>query len=265
MKKILALLNSISVLFVIGINYVSQAMRFNNTTVGELSNKYDNLFTPASYAFAIWILIFSGLIAYSIYQIRNAFFKPEKADHILQTGYWFLIANVLTGCWVLVFTYEYFGISVLIMLGIVFSLSRIVIKTKMERWDASLGIIVFVWWPICLFIGWISVATIANLAIYLTKINWSGFGLNDITWTIIMVIVAVLLNLFMVVKRNMREFALVGAWALIAIYVRHNGDYNSIAYTALIGAIILVLSAGVHGFLNRTTNPGKKLMERFRS
>ena len=85
MKKILALLNSISVLFVIGINYVSQVMRFNNTTVGELSNKYDNLFTPASYAFAIWILIFSGLIAYSIYQIRNAFFKPEKADHILQT------------------------------------------------------------------------------------------------------------------------------------------------------------------------------------
>lgn len=263
MKKILAILNLLSVVFVIGINYISQTLRFNNTTVGELSSKYDNLFTPASYAFAIWLLIFSGLIAYSIYQIRNAFFKPEKADHVLQTGYWFFIANLLTGCWVIVFTYEYFGLSVLIMLGIVFSLSKVVINTKMERWDAPLGIIAFVWWPICLFLGWISVATIANFSIYLTKINWGGFGLDEITWTIIMVIVAVLLNLFMIVKRNMREFALVGAWALIAIYVRHSGAYTSIAYTALTGATILVLATSVHGFLNRATNPGKKLMERF--
>ena len=263
MKKTLALLNSFSVLFVIGINYIAQAQRFNNTTVGELSKTYDNLFTPATYAFTIWILIFSGLIAYSIYQIRNAFFKPEKTAHIKQTGYWFFIANLLTGSWVLVFTYEHFGISVLIMLGIVFSLSKIVINTQMERWDAPIGIIAFVWWPICLYIGWISVATIANFSIYLTKINWEGFGISNITWTIIMVIVAVLLNLFMIAKRNMREFALVGAWALTAIYVRHNEDYNSIAYTALTGAIVLILAASIHAFLNRATNPATKFLERF--
>ncbi len=263
MKKALAILNTISVLFVIGINYISQALRFNNTTVGELSAKYDNLFTPASYAFAIWIIIFSGLIAYSIYQIRNAFFKPEKADYITQTGYWFMIANLLTGCWVLVFTYEYIGISVLVMLGIVLSLSKIVINTNMERWDAPIGIIAFVWWPICLYIGWISVATIANITIYLTKINWEGFGLTDVTWTIIMVIVVVLLNLLLIIQRNMREFSMVGAWALIAIYVRQNGEYNAIAYTALTGAIILIIAAGIHGVLNRKTNPGKKLQERF--
>ncbi|MHA7055767.1 tryptophan-rich sensory protein [Aquimarina sp. M1] len=264
MKKTLALLNTISVLLVIGINYVSQTLRFNNTTVGEVSKIHDNLFTPANYAFSIWIVIFAGLIAYSIYQIRNAFFKPEKSEYILQTGYWFFIANLLTGCWVLVFTYEYIGLSVLVMLGIVFSLSKIVINTNMERWDAPIGVIVFVWWPICLYIGWISVATIANFSIYLTKINWQGLGLSDTTWTIIMVIVAVLLNLLMIIKRNMREFAMVGVWALVAIYIRHHGDYNNIAYSALSGAMILVIAAGIHGFLNRATNPGKKLMERFK-
>lgn len=263
MKKALAILNALSVLFVIGVNYISQALRFNNTTVGELSSKYDNLFTPASYAFAIWILIFSGLIAYSIYQIRNAFFKPDKASNITKTGYWFMIANLLTGCWVLVFTYEYIGLSILVMLGIVFSLTKVVINTNMERWDAPISIIAFVWWPICLYIGWISVATIANVTIYLTKINWDGFGLNDVTWTVIMVVVTVLLNLIMILKRNMREFAMVGAWALIAIYVRHTGNYDSIAYTALTGAIILIIAACIHGILNRKTNPGKKLQERF--
>ncbi|MFD2563859.1 tryptophan-rich sensory protein [Aquimarina rubra] len=257
MKKTLSILNLISVIFLIGINYIAEAVRFNDTTVGELSRKYDNLFTPSGYAFAIWILIFLGLILYGIYQIRNTFFKPEKADHISQTGYWFLIANLLTSSWVIVFTYEYIGLSTIIMLGILFCLSKVVINTKMELWDAPTDIIAFTWWPICLYIGWISVATIANVTIYLTKINWQGFGLDDVTWTVIMVVVAVLLNLFMIVKRNMREFAMVGAWALFAIYVRHNGDYDSIAYTALSGAIILVLAAGIHGFLNRASNPVK--------
>ncbi|WP_299220986.1 tryptophan-rich sensory protein [uncultured Aquimarina sp.] len=264
MKKILAILNLLSVVFVLAINYLSQALRFNNTTIGELSNTYDNLFTPASYAFAIWGIIFLGLIAYSIYQIRNAFLSSKKAEFIEQTSYWFMIANLLNGCWVLAFVYEFTGLSVLIMIGILISLLKIIINTNMERWDAPIGTIAFVWWPICLYSGWIAVATIANISAYLSKIDWNGFGISEVSWTITMITIAVLLNIYMIIKRNMREFALVGAWALTAIYVRHNGDYTSIAYTAIIGAIILVLAAGVHGFLNRTTNPGKKLIERFR-
>ncbi|WP_378181023.1 tryptophan-rich sensory protein [Aquimarina sp. SS2-1] len=263
MKKTLSILNLISVIYVIGINYISEAVRFNDTTVGELSRKYDNLFTPSGYAFAIWLLIFTGLIAYSIYQIKHSFFNSDKASYIEKTGYWFFLANLCTGSWVIAFTYEYIGLSLLIMFGIVFCLSKVVINTNMERWDAPIGIIAFQWWPICLYLGWISVATIANVTIYLTKINWQGFGLNDVTWTVIMVVVAVLLNLFMILKRNMREFAMVGAWALFAIYVRHNGDYDSIAYTALAGAVVLIIASGIHGFINRKSNPAKKLQERF--
>lgn len=263
MKKTLAILNFISVIFLIGVNYVAEALKFNDTTVAELSRKYDNLFTPSSYAFAIWILIFLGLFAYCFYQIRNAFFRPEKADHIEQTEYWFFIANILTGCWVLAFVYEYTGISVLIMLGILFSLIKVILNTNMEKWDAPIGTIVFVWWPICIYAGWISVATIANISVFLTKINWNGFGLSEVVWTIAIIIVATIINLLMILRRNMREFAMVGAWALIAIYVRHNGDYNSIAYTALTGAILLIIAAGIHGYQNRTTSPVNKLKERF--
>ncbi|MEH6514794.1 MAG: tryptophan-rich sensory protein, partial [Maribacter arcticus] len=74
--------------------------------------------------------------------------------------------------------------------------------------------------------------------------------------------VAIILNLLMIWKRNMREFALVGIWALFAIYIRHEGSYNSIAYTALIGCIILLITITIHGFKNRNTNPFKKLQER---
>ena len=63
MQKRLSIINLTSVVLVILINYVSQAIRINETTIGDISNKYFNLFTPAGYAFAIWGLIFISLIS----------------------------------------------------------------------------------------------------------------------------------------------------------------------------------------------------------
>ena len=125
----------------------------------------------------------------------------------------------------------------------------------MERYDASKKIITFYWWPICIYSGWITVATIANITAYLAKIEWSGFGISEIQWTIIMIIIATLLNALMIYKRNMREFALVGVWALIAIYIKQQNEYQTIAYTALIGSLILFGYVMYHGFKNRKTNP----------
>lgn len=262
MKKTLAIANLASVLLVIGVNYVSQALRLNYTTIGEISRKYDNLFTPASYAFAIWGIIFLGLLAYSIFQIRRAFFSSKQSDFIAQTGYWFVTANILNAAWVFAFVYDYTGLSVLIMLGILISLVKIILHTNMERWDAPIEVIAFVWWPICIYSGWIAVATIANISAYLTKLGWDGGFLSPEYCTIAMLIVATILNLLMIWKRNMREFALVGVWALIAIYIRHKTNYEAIACTALISSIVLFISIAVHAFLNRKTNPLQKLLER---
>jgi len=264
MEKKLAVLNSISVLFVIAINYISQLFKLNNTTIGEISKRYDNLFTPAGYAFAIWGLIFLLLIGYAIFQMRRAFFSNKNTDFILQTGYWFAIANFLNAFWVLAFVYDFTGLSVLIMIGILYSLIKIVINTNMERWDAPIEIISFVWWPICFYSGWISVATIANISAYLTKLKWSGAFLSEVQWTIVMIVVAVVINLIITYKRNMREFAIVGVWALIAIYVRHQSNYEVIAFTALAGAIILFLSSSYHAIKNKETGPAIKLKERFK-
>ena len=264
MKKKLALLNLLSVVLVIAVNYISQAIRINETTIGEVSNKYFNLFTPAGYAFAIWGLIFLALLAYGIFQVRRAYSGEKGNDFVEQTGYWFLIANLLNCAWVFAFAYDHTGLSVLIMLGILFSLLKIVVNTNMERWDAPIEIIAFVWWPICLYSGWIAVATIANFAAFFSKIGWNGAPLSEVTWTVIMIGIATLLNLFMIRTRNMREFALVGIWALMAIYVRHKEAYDSIAYTALACSTILFLAIAWHGFQNRKTNPFIKLQERFR-
>jgi hypothetical protein len=263
MKKTLALLNLLSVILVIAVNYLSQAIRINETTIGEISNKYYNLFTPAGYAFAIWGLIFLGLLAYGIFQVRRAFFSEKRSEFIEQTGYWFISANLLNCAWIFAFTFDYTGLSVLIMLGILFSLIKIILNTNMERWDAPIAIIAFVWWPICIYSGWIAVATIANVSAYLAKLEWNGGFLSETAWTIIMITVATVLNLIMIKERNMREFAGVGAWALFAIFIRHKDTMESIAYSALAGTIILLIAMAVHGFQNRKTNPFLKFRERF--
>jgi len=260
-----ALINLASVILVLVVNGLSQSQRWNNRTIGEISDRYDNLFTPAGYAFAIWGLIFLILIAYALFQVRRTFFSTKTSDFIEQTGWWFAIANVLNACWVVAFTYDYIGMSVLIMLGILISLLQIIRKTNMERWDAPIEIIAFVWWPICIYSGWIAVATIANFSAYFVSIDLTGTEATQITWTIIMIVIAVGINLFMIAKRNMREFALVAVWALVAIFMRHQYLIDTISYTALAGAIVLFVAVAVHGFKNRSTAPHIKFQERLRS
>ncbi len=262
MSRNLTILNLLSVILVIIVNYFSQTLQLNNYTIGSLSQEYRNLFTPEGYAFSIWGAIFLALLTYCGYQVYAAFFSRRDDDFIIQTGPWFAIANFANAGWVVVWLYEFTGLSVIFMFIILLSLIMVIYKTRMELWDAPLRIIVFTWWPICLYAGWITVATIANVASYLSKIGWDGLLFTERQWTIIMILVAVLINLLIIYRRNMREFAVVAIWALIAIYVRHIERMPIIAYVALGGAVILSIYALYHGYVHRKTNPIYKLVNK---
>lgn len=109
--------------------------------------------------------------------------------------------------------------------------------------------------------GWVTVASIANVSAYLTSIEWNAWGYSEISWTVTMIIIAGIINLTVTWQRNMREFALVGAWALIAISVANWDVCPTVANSALAVAIILIISSGYHGFKNRATSPMEKLKE----
>lgn len=265
MKKRLSVLNLFSVLLVIVINYTTQAMRVNETTIGEVSNKYFNLFTPASYAFAIWGLIFIALIAYGIYQIQIAFFSDKLGKFIEDTGYWFIITNILNCIWVFVFAYDYIGISVLIMLGILFSLVKIILNTNMKIKQFTTSDYIFGRFPIGIYSGWIAVATIANISAYLAKLQWDGAFLSEANWTITIIIVAIALYLIILFKRNILEFAAVGVWALFAIYIRHQHEYKNIAYTAITGCSILLIAILWKAYKNRKRSMVLNASDKFKT
>ncbi|MDP5101089.1 MAG: hypothetical protein NWQ09_07170 [Nonlabens sp.] len=273
--KIYSVLNLLSVIILIAWNGYANTGNFNGKNVGELSAEYGNLFTPASYAFSIWGLIFLMLLAFGVFGVVLAFAKAEsnkqpdyRTDFVKTTAPWFLIANVFCTVWVAFWLEEMILTSVFCMLGILVSLLICVRKLDMEIWDAPIKTIAFVWWPLCLYTGWISVATIANLSAYLN----SAFEIAMVTQfyvTIMMLVVAFIINAAMVYYRNMREYALVGVWALVAIFMRYKEStdsvdgmpFTTIGYVALTLAIILAIIIMIHGAMNAKTNPFLKLMQ----
>jgi hypothetical protein len=251
MKKTLQIANIIALIATIVINYLSNMGVFNGNTMKTISDKYHNYFTPAGYAFSIWGLIYIGLLAFAIYTARGLFKKVKDEWPVLETGWWFVISCAANSLWVIAWLYDYIGISVVLMIVLLFSLIKIILNTRMELDDLPLKKIAFVWWPFCLYSGWISVALIADVAAYLTKINWNGFGISEIGWTMMMIIIAGIINLIITWTRNMREFALVGVWGLVAVAVSNWNPEKSIAYTALVVAVILFISSSVHAYKNR--------------
>ncbi len=259
MKRIsLLLINTITLIFALVMNSLQGSPFFNGTTVGEVSSKYETLFTPAGYAFAIWGVIYLMLIAFVAYQ-WFAWFKRKEDRELKQTGWWFALGNLANGFWIVAWLNEQMGLSVLLILVLLFSLIMLTIRLRLETWDAPVRIIAFVWWPVCIYLGWVIVASVANISVFLVSIGWRGGFISEEIRTVIMIAVATVIYLVLIKTRNLREAALVGIWALVAIAVKQWQFNNEIVIAALAASAILFVAVAVHAFQNRKTSPIEKL------
>lgn len=245
------------------VNYLSGTGAINNTTIADISRANNNLFTPAGYAFSIWGLIYLMLLGFIIYQSRSLFKKVPDDQFILETGWWFALSCFANIMWITFWLYGYMEYSIVAIFVLLYSLLKIVLKNRMELWDAPISVIAFLWWPFVFYSGWVTVASIANVSAYLTSVEWNAWGYSEAFWTITMILIAGVINLTITWSRNMREFALVGAWALVAIAVANWEINQNVAYTAIAVAAVLVLSSSYHAFKNRATSPANKYKEYF--
>ena len=247
MKKTLQIANIIAFLTTVFVNYLSNTGAINNTTIDEISEATKNLFTPAGYAFSIWGLIYLMLLGFIIYQSRSLFTKVRDDDFILKTGWWFVLSCFANIMWITFWLYGYMEYSILAIFVLLFSLLKIVLNNRMELWDAPISVIAFLWWPFVFYSGWVTVASIANVAAYLTSIEWNAWGYSEVSWAVTMIIIAGIINLVVTWRRNMREFALVGVWALAAIAVANWNVSKTVAYAAIAVAAVLFEAAVTTG------------------
>lgn len=250
-----SVLHLVLVLLLIFWNYYSNTAQFHGKTIGELSFKYKSLFTPASFTFAIWGVIFIALIVLSVSSVYKAFtLKAIDGKSVLNVLPVLCLTELLNGVWVWAWLNEYLLLSVLIMLGILSCLNYCIIKMKMEIWDAPSKTIAFEWWPLDLYHGWIAVATVANISSVL-NFYWQPNFETQVTMTVVMLVVVIGLNIYMVLKRNMREFAAVGLWALFGVLSRHLNEIPAIQWTTIAGMAIIFIITSYHAFQNRATIP----------
>lgn len=257
-NKALVWLNTITLAIMLFVNYGSNTGLFSETTVGDISHKYDTLFAPAGYAFIIWSVIFIGCILFVIYQSK-LLSQGDPRGYIAKTGIWFIVSNLLNMLWVFAWLSEMIGLSVVLILLLLATLSILTVRLRLEMDDEPVRTIFFIWWPLAFYLGWIMVASVACISAWLISLGWHGGSLSEPVWTMIMIAIAGLLYIYLIQKRNLRESALVGVWAFIAIAVRQWESHKDIAWTAIIASAILLLLTSIHGYRNRLYAPNAKI------
>ncbi len=245
-KKNLLLImgNSIAVIATIIVNALAVLIPLNGKTTKELSDAIPNLFTPEGITFSIWSIIYLFLIIFMIFQILDLV-KKEKNDmiYIEKIGGWFIIASLANILWIFLWHYEQVIISLVAMVLLFISLLMIYLRLNIGLSVTSLKEKLAIHTTISIYLGWITVATIANVTTVLVKLDVGELILGQVTWTIIIIAVATLITLLILVTRKDIAYSLVIIWALLGIILKRlNTDpiYTNIAVTAIIAILIIV-------------------------
>jgi translocator protein len=224
--------NILAFTLLIVMNTLAVTLPLNNQSTGEISNRLDIMITPAGYVFSIWSLIYLLL---AIWIIRQ--FPKARRDLPLyqETSRLFILSCLLNSAWILVWHYNYFLISVFIMLGLLVTL--ICLYKRMKSTGPSLLDAA----PFSIYVGWISIATIVNITYFLTDIGWNGFGISGLVWAYLGVIVATVLAFWFRLTQHDLLYPLVFVWAFIGIGVKNMQEHSTYSYTVYALAVIILV------------------------
>lgn len=227
------------------VNFSANALPINRTT-GEISDAYPNLFAPAGLTFSIWGLIYLLLAGYVVYQFtkigqsRETLFKKINPLFIATS-----LANI---AWIFAWHYDFIGLSVVIMAVLLFSLIKIADILRSELFSAQEQLFISV--PFSIYFGWITVATIANITVFLVSIGWNRFGVADYVWTSIILLVGALIGILRMRKDANIAYGLVLIWAYLGILYKHvsaggfGGQHPSIIATVIVCLLLFTLIVG---------------------
>lgn len=219
-------------------NYLANALPLNGKTTGELSDSYPNLFVPAGITFSIWGIIYLLLLAYCILQ-----FTGSNQIAYSATGAIFAVTCVLNSLWIVAWHYQKLPLSLVIMVLLLIALIYLNISIRDIRpglIKAAFGV----------YLGWICIATIANVTALLVNYKWNGFGISDEIWTIIMISAGTLIVCLSIFSLRNPFMGLAVIWAFAGIIIKRQGDYKSIVLTAAI-AMTIVGAVTAVGFFRK--------------
>ena len=238
----------IAVLATIVVNALANILPFNGQETGAISDRFAIYFVPAGYVFSIWGLIYLGLIAYAIFQALPA---QRENPRLRSIGGLFALASVANIVWIFLWHYEVFPATLAVMLVLLGSLVAIYLRLGTGLTQVSRAETWMVRVPFSVYLGWITVATVANATQLLYFLGWNGGAIGPEIWTVIMLAVAVVLAWIMAITRRDVAYLLVLVWAFIGIASKHAG--TPMVSTAAWIATALVLVAAIWSLVRGRT------------
>lgn len=198
----------------------------------QISDSNPTLITPAGYVFSIWGVIY---ILLGVFVIFQALPGEKRKDYQKRIGPLFVLSSLLNIIWLFLWQFEYLSISVVLMFLLLATLISIYLRLNIGNSTASLREKLAVHTPFSVYLGWITIATIANVAVTLVSINWNGSGISPETWATLIIIVALLITILVITTRKDVAYGLVIIWALVGIAMKQsNQNIVTIAETSAI-------------------------------
>lgn len=228
------------------VNYLANGLPLNNRSTGDISDAYPNIFAPAGPAFSIWGLIYLLLGIYIVYQFLN---KDEKIDILIaKINPFFIATSIANISWIFAWHYDYIGLSVLIMLTLLVLLIKIADIIRVEQFTKIGKFIIRA--PFSIYFGWITVAFIANITVFLVSIRWDGFGIADFIWMSIILLVGATIGIIRMQKDKNIPYGMVLVWAYSWILFKHispsgfDGEYPIVINTVIVCLALFVFFIG---------------------
>jgi hypothetical protein len=232
------LTNVITLVFALVVNGLAESIPLNGQTSAQIANRLPILFVPANYVFGIWGIIYIFMIGFSIYQ---ALPSQRENPALRKVGYWFALSSIANGTWLVLFHYNLFALSMVAMVILLGSLIMIYTRIGVGLVAVQGGMKWWVHTTFSIYLGWITVATVANAAYVLFDAQWNGFGINPEVWTAVLLLVATGLTLTAIYVRRDVPYSAVIIWALVGIVVKQTAT-PSVAITAAIMVLVIVVA-----------------------
>lgn len=234
---------TVTYLVMVATNYLANALPLNGIETGEVSDSYPNLFAPAGITFSIWGVIYLLLAVHILYQwglFHDA--NSRRGELLNRIGMLFGISSLANTAWVFAWHYDQILISTLLIIAILVLLSMIVGTLRdagldrREYW--------FIRLPFSVYLGWITVATVANITTWLVSIGFDGFGIAESIWAMVIIAVAAAIGMFKMLRNRDIAYGVVLIWAYIGIFIKHtSADGWAGRFPEVITTIVVCLVA----------------------
>ncbi len=207
----------VSILITLVVNTLANTLPINGLNTGQVSARFNVYFVPAGYVFSIWGLIYIGLIAYGIFQALPA---QRENPRLRATGWWIALGGLANSAWIFLWHYEQFPLTLIAMFTLLATLIITYLRLGIGRTTVSKAETWAVRLPFSIYLGWITVATVANVTSVLDFIQWDRLGLAPEVWMVIMLVAVLAITLAMIFTRRDAAFTAVILWALAGIAVK---------------------------------------------